>query len=214
MPSRPRRPTILPPFLRAAWRNNEVGRLLPKWVAALNLKLRRKHPELFDHSRDTMLEVVPKGASGLGVVVRRDVHWHIPDGTVLGAYGGCVGNCLGADDYTLEMPRVRRQGRTYRIAVSAASEARRGTDPVQAGLYNHACTRTTLRGEWFKVGPLSCLLFKARGRLRGGTELTWNYDGGRKKGAFTLSRAEAAERPAARPCRCAGSDDCPAGRFF
>ncbi len=26
------------------------------------------------------------------------------------------------------------------------------------------------------------MLFKARGRLRGGAELTWNYDGGRKTG--------------------------------
>ena len=175
----------------------------------LNAGLRRKHPELFDGSRDKMLEVVPKGASGLGVDVKKGVS--IPKGTVLGAYFGCLGTRLGNDDYTVEMPPVRHVGRTYRIDVSAAREARRGTDPVQAGLYNHACKSTTLRGEWFKCGPLSCLLFKARRRLTGGMQLTWNYDGGRKTGAFTLSRAEAAERPAARPCRCAGPDD---RRFF
>jgi hypothetical protein len=94
-----------------------------------------------------MLEVVPKGASGLGVDVKKGVS--IPKGTVLGAYFGCLGTRLGNDDYTVEMPPVRHVGRTYRIDVSAAREARRGT-----------------------------------------------------------------ERPAARPCRCAGPDDCPAGRFF
>lgn len=214
MASQPRRAAAArpDPFLRTAGRSGVVGRLLPKWVAEMDARLHAEHPELFDGSREDMLEVVPIRGSGLGVFVRRNVS--IPKGTLLGAYGGNIGACLGADDYSVELPLVRHKRRAYRFAVSAAREARHGTDPVQAGLYNHACTRTTLRGEWFKVGPLSCLLFKARGRLRGGTELTWNYDGGRKKGAFTLSRAEAAERPAARPCRCAGSDDCPAGRFF
>ncbi len=212
MLTHPRRADRLAPFLRAAWGNDKVGRLLPKWAAVLNAGLRRKHPELFDGSRDKMLEVVPKRASGLGVDVKSGVS--IPKGTVLGAYGGCLGTRLGNDDYTVEMPPVRHEGRTYRIDVSAAREARRGTDPVQAGLYNHACKSTTMRGEWFKCGPLSCLLFKARRRLTGGMQLTWNYDGGRKTGAFTLSRAEAAKRPGARPCRCASPDDCPAGRFF
>ena len=212
MLTHPRRAARLAPFLRAAWRNDRVGRLLPKWAAVLNAGLRRKHPELFDGSRDKMLEVVPKGASGLGVDVKKGVS--IPKGTVLGAYFGCLGTRLGNDDYTVEMPLVRHKRRAYRFAVSAAREARHGTDPVQAGLYNHACAGTTLRGEWFKCGPLACLLFRARGRLSGGTQLTWNYDGGRKKGAFTLSRAEAAVRPDARPCRCAGSAACPAGRSF
>jgi hypothetical protein len=146
--------------------------------------------------------------------VRRNVS--IPKGTILGAYGGNIGACLGADDYTVEMPLVRHKRRAYRFAVSAAQarEARHGTDPVQAGLYNHACQATTLCGEWFKCGPLSCLLFRARCRLSGGTQLTWNYDGGRKKGTFTLSRAAAAVRQDARPCRCAGSAACPAGRYF
>ena len=211
MASHPRRAGAAPtaPFLRAAGRSGVVGRLLPKWVAEMDAKLHAKHPELFDGSREAMLEVVPIRGSGLGVFVRRNVS--IPKDTILGAYGGNIGACLGADDWTVEMPLVRHKRRAYRLAVSAAREARRGTDPVQAGLYNHACQGTTLRGEWFRCGPLSCLLFKARGRLSGGT---WNYDGGRNKGAFTLSRAEAAVRPDARPCRCAGSDACPAGRFF
>ncbi len=139
----------------------------------------------------------------------------ISKGTTLGAYGGNICACLGADDYTVEMPLVRHDRRANQFAVSAAREALRVTDPVQAGLYNHACQGTTLLGEWFKCCPLSCLLFRARGRLSGGTQLTWNYDGRRKKGAFTLSRAEAAVRPATRPCRCAGSNaSCPAGRFL
>ena len=60
----------------------------------LNAGLRRKHPELFDGSRDKMLEVVPKGASGLGVDVKSGVS--IPKGTVLGAYGGCLGTTVSA----------------------------------------------------------------------------------------------------------------------
>ena len=214
MASQPRRAAAArpDPFLRTAGRSGVVGRLLPKWVAEMDARLHAEHPELFDGSREDMLEVVPIRGSGLGVFVRRNVS--IPKGTLLGAYGGNIGACLGADDYSVAMPLVRHKRRAYRFAVSAAREARHGTDPVQAGLYNHACAGTTLRGEWFKCGPLSCLLFRARGRLSGGTQLTWNYDGGRKKGAFTLSRAEAAVRPDARPCRCAGSAACPAGRYF
>ncbi len=138
----------------------------------------------------------------------------IPDGMILGAYGGCVG-VAWAPTTTLDMPRVRHKKSTYPFAVSAAHEAWRGTDPVQAGLYN-ACRHSTLRGSWFKCCLLSCMLFRARCRLSCGKQLTWNYDGGKKTSrlAFMLSRAEAAERPAARSCRCAGSDDCPAGRFF
>ena len=102
MLTHPRRAARLAPFLRAAWRNDRVGRLLPKWAAVLNAGLRRKHPELFDGSRDKMLEVVPKGASGLGVDVKKGVS--IPKGTVLGAYFGCLGTRLGNDDYTVEMP--------------------------------------------------------------------------------------------------------------
>ena len=41
-----------------------------------------------------MLEVVPKGASGLGVDVKSGVS--IPKGTVLGAYGGCLGTTVSA----------------------------------------------------------------------------------------------------------------------
>jgi len=107
MLTHPRRAARLAPFLRAAWRNDKVGRLLPKWAAVLNAGLRRKHPELFDGSRDKMLEVVPKGASGLGVDVKSGVS--IPEGTVLGAYGGCLGTRLGNDDYTVEMPPVRHE---------------------------------------------------------------------------------------------------------
>ena len=94
MLTHPRRAARLAPFLRAAWRNDRVGRLLPKWAAVLNAGLRRKHPELFDGSRDNMLEVVPKGASGLGVDVKSGVS--IPKGTVLGAYGGCLGTTVSA----------------------------------------------------------------------------------------------------------------------
>ena len=61
---------------------------------------------------------MPKGALGLGVDVKSGVS--ILKGTVLGAYGGCLGTRLGADDYTVEMPPVRHERRTYRIAVSAA----------------------------------------------------------------------------------------------
>jgi hypothetical protein len=43
MLTHPRRAARLAPFLRAAWRNDKVGRLLPKWAAVLNAGLRRKH---------------------------------------------------------------------------------------------------------------------------------------------------------------------------
>ncbi len=143
------------------------------------------------------MNIVPIRGSGLGVFVRRNMS--IPKGTILGAFSGIIGTCLGADDYTMEMHLVCHDRCAYRVAVSAAREARRGTDPVQAGLYNHACQGTTLLGE---CGPLSCLLYRARGHLSSGrlsgslgTQLTWNYDGGRKKDAFTLSRAKAAVTP-------------------
>jgi hypothetical protein len=48
-----------------------VGRLLPKWAAEMDARLPAKHPELFDWSREAMLEVLPILRSGLGVVVRK-----------------------------------------------------------------------------------------------------------------------------------------------
>jgi hypothetical protein len=130
---------------------SDGGRLLHKWVAEVDAKLHAVHPELFDGSREAMLEVVPIGpgslvvpGSGLGVFVRRNVS--IPKGTILRAYGGNIGaclECLGADDYTVEMPLVCHDWRTYRFAVSAAREARRGTDPVQR--CKRDCTTTRAR---------------------------------------------------------------------
>jgi hypothetical protein len=62
MAAQPRRTAAArPAFLPLAKRSGVVGRLLPKWVAELDLKLQAKHPELFDGSRDAiiaMLEVV------------------------------------------------------------------------------------------------------------------------------------------------------------
>ena len=102
MASQPRRAAAArpAPFLRAARRSGVVGRLLPKWVA--DAKLHAEHPELFDGSREAMLEIQTIRGSGLGVFVRRNVSIH--KGTILGAYGGNIGPCLGADDYTVEMP--------------------------------------------------------------------------------------------------------------
>ena len=72
----------------------------------------------------------------------------ISDGTLLGVYGCCVGgDILGPGDCTVEMPVARHNRRAYRFAVSAASEARRGTDPVQAGLYNHVCQGCAASGS-------------------------------------------------------------------
>ena len=108
------------------------------------------HPELFDGSRDNMLEVVPKGASGLGVDVKSGVS--IPKGTVLGAYFGCLGTRLGNDEYTVEMPPVRPVGRTYRIDVSAARDSRgtawdrsRASGSVQSRVQEHHLARRVVQ---------------------------------------------------------------------
>jgi hypothetical protein len=58
----------------------------------------------------------------------------------------------------------------------------------------------------------------ARRFLRGGTELTYDYDAGFSFGPFTFDRLEAAlaqsrdSRP--HPCRCAGLAPCPRDRFL
>jgi hypothetical protein len=59
---------------------------------------------------------------------------------------------------------------------------------------------------------------EARHFLRGGTELTYDYDAGFTFGPFTFNRLEAALahtlNPRPQPCRCAGLAPCPRDRFL
>jgi hypothetical protein len=58
----------------------------------------------------------------------------------------------------------------------------------------------------------------ARRLLRGGTELSYDYDAGFTFAPFTFSRLEAALAqsldPRLRPCCCAGMAPCPRDRFL
>ncbi len=65
---------------------------------------------------------------------------------------------------------------------------------------------------------LPIAVFTTRRSLRGGSELTYNYDAHQRRGAFTLAPDEAADRLrlglSCQPCRCSGPAPCPLRRHF
>ena len=83
--------------------------------------------------------------------------------------------------------------------------------PFQAALLNHQCENPTCCAEWLwpSHGRLPIMVIRARSSLRGGSELTYNYDSYRPSGAYTLAATDAALATLAglrpTPCGCAGT---------
>jgi hypothetical protein len=91
--------------------------------------------------------------------------------------------------------------------------------PDQVAFFNHKCEDPTCAGRWFYSDYSILPIFAAdtRRSLRGGTELSYNYDGHLRTEpwTYTMDLATAVARGRTDfPCRCAGTGPCPNGRFF
>ena len=192
---------------------------LAPWAAQLNPFLTRLRSEL----RSDLLEIRPS-RTGLGVFIRRGRSAR--RGTRLVAFWGELTlephprSC-----YVFELPATRLQGHRCRVRpyVDARLACLRGDPPAdQAAMLNHSCQQSdpTIRAVWARdpSSTLPIMVGEARRFLRGGTELTYDYDAGFSFGPFTLDRLEAAlaqsPDPRPQPCRCAGLAPCPRDRFL
>ncbi len=121
-------------------------------------------------------------------------------------------------DYLLELPDLELGLGDTGLFVDAHLSCLRGDSPPdQVTLYNHQCEDPPCAGRWFyhKYSVLPIFVAYSRSTLRGGTELTYNYDAHLRSDAFTMDFATAlACGRTDCPCRCAGSGPCPNNRFF
>ena len=91
---------------------------------------------------------------------------------------------------------------------------------IHAALFNHQCERPTCCAEW--QWPLHVrlpiMVIRTLSSLRGGSELTYNYDSYRPSGAYTLSASDAAlaslDGRDPTPCGCAYPGPCPRDRYM
>ena len=192
---------------------------LAPWAAQLNSFLARLRSEL----RSDLLEIRPS-RTGLGVFIRRGRS--VCRGTRLVAFWGELTlEPHSRSRYVFELPATRLHGRRCRVRpyVDARLACLRGDPPVdQAAMLNHCCRQSdpTVRAVWARhpSSTLPIMVGEARRFLRGGTELTYDYDAGFSFGPFTLNRLEAALAqsldPRPQPCRCAGLAPCPRDRFL
>ena len=123
--------------------------------------------------------------------------------------------------YLLEMPEARTTQGTVTPYVDARLACTRAEPPPShAALLNHRCENPTCCAEWRwpSHGRFPIMVIRARSSLRGGSELTYNYDSYRPSGAYTLDATDAALamlaglRPT--PCCCAYPGPCPRNRYM
>ena len=189
---------------------------LTSWTTELNVFLRTIRAGLSPH----LLVVRRSHLTGAGVFVRDGCT--IPHGAPLVAYWGAVTTSPPASSrYLLELPAVLSDTGTTLPYVDAHLACLRGNSPPEhAALLNHGCEDTPLAAvwQWAPTSTLPIMIGVTRRSLRGGTELTYNYDSHLRSGAYTMSREEAfglpPSAPPPQPCRCAGLALCPRDRFF
>jgi hypothetical protein len=189
---------------------------LASWTAELNVLLRTVRAGLSPH----LLVVRRSHLTGAGVFVPDGCT--IPHGVPLVAYWGSVTTSPPASSrYLLELPAVLSGTRLTLPYVDAHLACLRGEPtPDHAALLNHGCEDTPLVAVWHRAptSTLPIMIGVTRRSLRGGTELTYNYDSHLRSGAYTMSREEALSLPPSvpppQPCRCAGLALCPLDRFF
>jgi hypothetical protein len=146
----------------------------------------------------------------------------VPHGTRLAIYWGrLTSDPPDFSDYVLQLPPAPCIGRNPDICIDARLLCLRGDPPpTQAALLNHGCEDPPLSADSLRLPgcTLPFAVFTTRRSLRGGAELTYNYDARRRRDAFTLSSEEAASRSQlglpCRPCRCSGLAPCPLRRHF
>jgi hypothetical protein len=167
---------------------------LASWTAELNASLRTVRAGLSPH----LLVVRRSHLTGAGVFVRDGCT--IPHGAPLVAYWGSVTTSPPASSrYLLELPAVSSGSRTILPYVDAHLACLRGDPPTDlAALLNHGCEVAAV-WHWSPTSALPIMVGVTRRSLRGGTELTYNYDAHLRSGAYTMSRAEALSLPPSAP---------------
>jgi hypothetical protein len=167
-----------------------------------------------------MLVIRPDQLTGRGIYMADQCT--IGHGIRVAAYTGAVSLFPSpSSDFLLACPETCLNGRIVEPYIDAAGQCLRGCPlSTHAGLANHQCERPTCAGEWARSpnSTLPIMVLRTLDSLRGGTQLTYNYDSHRPAGAYTLGPEEAAAITArgatCRPCRCNGLDPCPKSRFF
>jgi len=119
--------------------------------------------------------------------------------------------------YLLGLPDLHLGPGTDALWVDARLACLRGDPPpYQMAMLNHQCEDPPCVGIWH-YPPGSAIpigVAFTRRTLRGGTELTYNYDRHLRYSGYTVGRAEAAALGLlSSPCRCAGPAPCPRDRF-
>jgi hypothetical protein len=189
---------------------------LAPWTDDLNELLRTVRNGLSPR----LLVVRRSPFTGLGVHVKDGCT--IPHGVPLVAYWGSVTvSPLASSRYLLELPPAPLGPRIVVPYVDAHLACLRSDPPPDlAALLNHGCEDPPLSAvwRWGASSTLPIMVGVTRRSLRGGTELTYNYDSHLRSGAYTMTRAESLSLPPSapppRPCRCAGLALCPLDRFF
>ena len=190
--------------------------ILLSWAAAGNLVA----PSVLPEYAAACLVARPAEGSGLGVFMRDGCTAH--HGATLAAYWGHL--CRDPDPasaYLLDVPVARLGDGTTSIFIDARRQCCRPTPPpTHAGLINHACEDPSCAPYLLRLPgcPMPVVSIRTRRSLRGGTELTYNYDSHLRSGAYTVGAEEAAFLLSAGepcvPCRCAAPLPCPQRRFF
>jgi hypothetical protein len=189
---------------------------LAPWTADLNAFLRTVRAGLSPH----LLVVRRSHLTGLGVFVRDGCT--VPHGIPLVAYWGTVTTSPPAiSRYLLELPATQLGPRLVEPYVDAHLACLHSDPPPDlAALLNHGCEDTPPAAVWRRdaASALPIMVGVTRRSLRGGSELTYNFDAHLRSGAYTMSREEALTLPPWAPppysCRCAGPALCPLDRFF
>ena len=146
----------------------------------------------------------------------------VAHGTRVAAYWGHLTLHPSAlSTYVLQLPDVTHPGLTLQPSVDAGHACSRGNPPTgQAALLNHKCEDPTCSPSWAwqPTSTLPIMICTSRRSLRGGTELTYNYDAHRLHGAFTVHADDVAALPTGKlryaPCCCASPAPCPKQRFI
>ena len=186
------------------------------WAAEAN----RLAPTVLSPRALHYLIMRPAEGSGTGIFVRDGCT--VPhESTLAGYWGHLTHHPNPGSHHALELPPIPSAGGFPPLCVDAHHQCLRGSPlPTHAGLANHACEDPSCSPYLLHLPDcaIPIVVLKPRRSLRGGTELTYNYDAHRRSGAYTVS-AETAGLLAARgrpcrPCRCAGLSPCPRERFF
>jgi hypothetical protein len=146
----------------------------------------------------------------------------VAHGTRLVAYWGHLTlHPPALSTYVLQLPNITHLGSTFHPSVDAGRACSRGNPPTgQAALLNHKCEDPTCSPSWVRqpACTLPIMICTSRRSLRGGSELTYNYDAHQLHGAFTIHADDVATLPTGRlryaPCCCASPAPCPKQRFI